>query len=64
MNIWIKVEVYQPKEGQCELIDRATIKRVVDRGDFRTIVFDFATLVSGEENRQRHRFVGGFTKTT
>lgn len=48
MNIWIKVEVYQPTEGQYELIDRTTIKRVVDRGDFRTIIFDYATLMGGE----------------
>jgi len=49
MNIWIKVEIYQPKEGQFELIDKTTIKRVVDRGDYRTIVFDYATLLTGED---------------
>jgi hypothetical protein len=49
MSIWIKVEIHNPKEGQYELIDRTTIKRVVDRGEFRTIVFDYATLMSGEE---------------
>jgi hypothetical protein len=49
MNIWIKVEVHQPKEGRYELIDRTTIKRVVDRGEYRTIVFDYATLSTGEE---------------
>ena len=49
MNIWIRVEVYNPKEGRYELIDRTSIKRVVDRGEFRTIVFDFATLMTGED---------------
>ena len=49
MNVWIKVEIYQPKEGQFELIDKMTIKRVVDRGDYRTIVFDYATLTGGED---------------
>jgi len=46
---WIKVEVHNPKEGRYELIDRTTIKRVVDLGDYRTIVFDYATLVTGED---------------
>jgi hypothetical protein len=49
MDIWIKVEIYNPKEGQYELIDQTTIKRIVDRGDYRTIVFDFATLMTGED---------------
>jgi len=46
---WIRVEIHNPKEGRYELIDRTTIKRVVDRGDYRTIVFDYATLVTGED---------------
>jgi hypothetical protein len=50
MNRWLKVTVHQHQNGEehrCELIDRADIKRVVDHGDFRTIVFSYAMLNTG-----------------
>ena len=50
MSRWLKVTVHSHQNGgenRCELIDRTDIKRVVDQGDFRTIVFSYAMLSSG-----------------
>jgi len=49
MSRWLKVMVHSHQNGgenRCELIDRTDIKRVVDQGDFRTIVFSYAMLSS------------------
>ena len=47
MSRWLKVTVHSHQNGgehRCELIDRTDIKRVVDQGDFRTIVFSYARI--------------------
>jgi hypothetical protein len=46
---WIKVEIHNPKECRHALINNLTIEKVVDNGEYRTIVFDFASMRSGDE---------------